>query len=458
MAWRSFLRSKPIEEKSVSPTIAGYVISPGATTLGLYRKSGISYESAAKEGYQKNTIVYRAINEVATAVASVPWLSYQQLRSGDRQEIPSPLILTRPNPYQSLSSYLYDAVCFYLVAGNCYPEMIAPTPQRPPLQLYLQRPDRIRPILGKAGIDGYGLVTQGGIKPMPEWQVNPATGLSNILHLKTFNPLDDWQGISPIEAAALGIDVHNDANVWNANLLRRGASSDMALVTKQLTDKQFSRLKDQLDQHSGASNVKGFLLIETGEDTEYKFERISFSPRDMSWIQSKNTSAHEIALALGGSAMPFLLGLPGTTTYSNQREARLAFWDSTVLPLLFRIRDEFNYWLAPRLSEGLMFDVDLDSISALEPRREMLWQRMQAANFLTINEKRTTLGYDPVEGGDVILQPATMLPLGTEPTEQTQPAKAAARFERELVIGGIAPALAKELTEQTYNGAVKEER
>jgi phage portal protein BeeE len=32
--------------------------------------------------------------------------------------------------------------------------------------------------------------------------------------------------------------------------------------------------------------------------------------------------------------------------------------------------------------------------------REALWNRVRAANFLTVNEKRASVGYGPVEGGD----------------------------------------------------------
>jgi phage portal protein BeeE len=36
---------------------------------------------------------------------------------------------------------------------------------------------------------------------------------------------------------------------------------------------------------------------------------------------------------------------------------------------------------------------DTDAISALLPRREMLWQRINEATFLTDAEKREALGY-----------------------------------------------------------------
>ena len=44
--------------------------------------------------------------------------------------------------------------------------------------------------------------------------------------------------------------------------------------------------------------------------------------------------------------------------------------------------------------------VDTDRIEALSADRAALWERVTAAPFLTLNEKRVAVGYTPVEGGD----------------------------------------------------------
>jgi len=59
---------------------------------------------------------------------------------------------------------------------------------------------------------------------------------------------------------------------------------------------------------------------------------MSLSPAEMDFIEAKNAAAREIALAFG--VPPMLLGIPGDNTYSNYREANLAFWKQTVLPLV----------------------------------------------------------------------------------------------------------------------------
>ena len=48
---------------------------------------------------------------------------------------------------------------------------------------------------------------------------------------------------------------------------------------------------------------------------------------------------------------------------------------------------------------------DLDAIEALTTEREALWARVQASDFLTLNEKRAAVGYGAVEGGDALAPP-----------------------------------------------------
>ena len=125
---------------------------------------------------------------------------------------------------------------------------------------------------------------------------------------------------------------------------------------------------------------------------------MSLSPKDMDFMEAKHTAAREIALAFG--VPPMLLGIPGDNTYANYQEANRAFWRHTVLPLANRIAGAFAQWLGPGFSEGLALIVDTDRVDALSADRDLLWERVSKASFLTTNEKREMLGFSPLEGGD----------------------------------------------------------
>jgi phage portal protein BeeE len=123
--------------------------------------------------------------------------------------------------------------------------------------------------------------------------------------------------------------------------------------------------------------------------------------------------SRRIAMAYG--VQPQMLGIKGDSTYSNYEQARQAFWEETVTFYLTLIRDEFNHWLLRGSNKYL--DYDLDNMPAFELKRASLWERARAADFITINEKRAMVGEDTVDGGDIILVSATMLPLGAEREE-----------------------------------------
>ena len=95
-----------------------------------------------------------------------------------------------------------------------------------------------------------------------------------------------------------------------------------------------------------------------------------------------------------------LLGIPGDNTYSNYREANLAFWRQTVLPLVGKTAQALTRWLGKRFGAGLRVGYDSDAVDALAPEREAVWSRINGAQFLTLNERRAAAGYGPIAGGD----------------------------------------------------------
>ena len=221
----------------------------------------------------------------------------------------------------------------------------------------------------------------------------PGEGMAPILHLKLFNPLDDFYGFAPLSAAQVAVDIHNAASTWNKALLDNAARPSGALVYAgpegaQLSQAQFDRLKAELDESfQGARNAGRPLLLEGGLD----WKSLSLSPKDMDFVEARAAAARDIALAFG--VPPMLLGIPGDNTYSNYREANRAFWRQTIIPLVTRTQQSFAHWVAPVFGEDLSIDYDVDRIEALAEERASEWARVDAASFLTQDEKREAVGY-----------------------------------------------------------------
>ena len=348
------------------------------------------YATFAREGFAQNAIVYRAVRMVAEAAASVPLLLYE----GDAEIIEHPLLdlIARPNPVSSAPDLLESWYGFLLVSGNAYLEAVALGGEL--RELFALRPDRMKVIPGPDGWPEAFEYTAGGRAVRFAGEVVP--GVRPILHVKLFNPVNDHYGLSPIEAAATAIDIHNTASKWNKALLDNSARPSGALVYTardgNLTPDQYDRLKAELEQgFQGAAHAGRPLLLEGGLD----WKSMSLSPKDMDFIEAKHVAAREIALALG--VPPMLLGIPGDNTYSNYQEATRSLWRQTVLPLVTRTAKALSTWLSPAYGAPLELRPDLDAIEALSTEREALWSRIDKATFLTQTEKRTAVGYGPLD-------------------------------------------------------------
>lgn len=389
-AWKA-LWAEETKASAAGPLIA--MRSPGRAVWSPRR-----FDAFAEEGYRRNPVVYQAVNRIARAVASVPWRAFEGRRSLASHPILA--LLARPNPVMARSEFLEAVTGYLLIAGNSYVEAVAAGGTGTPRELWPLRPDRMKVIAGKTGLPQGYLYSLGGAEQ--RWDADPLTGASAILHLKTFHPLDDWYGLSPAEPAAAAIDQRNESDKWNMALLQNGARPSGALVyepkggeSANLSDEQFARLKKEIaSQFSGARNAGRPLLLDGG----LTWQEMSLSPKDLDFLETRHAAARDIALAFG--VPPQLLGIPGDNTYANYREARLALWEETVIPLLCHLRDAFNAWLTPQFEGDVRLDFDLDQVPALTLRRQKVWARLQAAGFLTLNEKRQAVGLDALEGGD----------------------------------------------------------
>jgi HK97 family phage portal protein len=394
-------------EQKESRTGAAMVMTPGQPAW-----SNRDYAAFADEGYRKNVTAYAAISKIADAVASVPWLAFR----GKAEVTAHPILdlLRRPNPMQSGANYMRAKVGFFLLSGNGYEERIAVGDNVS--ELYQLRPDRMQIVPSSNGFPKAYQYRHGG--KIVTWDVDPRRMTCDIRHMKSFNPLDDWYGLSPIEAGAYAVDQNNLAMSWMQALLGNSArpSGAMSVPPEQpLTEEQFNRLKTQIDdQYSGARNAGRPMLLEGG----LTWQQMGLSPVDMQIIETKYSSARDVALALG--VPPQLIGIPGDNTYANYQEARLAFWEDTVIPLIDMIADDWNQWIAQ--PQGIELRPDIDQVPAIADKRRVLWDMADKSPDLTLNERRAMKGYEPVDGGDVILVQSSQITLADAVTPIPAPA------------------------------------
>ena len=413
-----FTRTKPEPVKQTKEAPVVYYNS-----LGVDYQQKTRYDQLATEGYSENAIVKKCIDLISNNASRVAIELYR----GDQQVEEHPLLdlLYNPNPVQGQVEFFTSLYSYLLISGNSY-ILESGAENTPPIELYTLRPDRIR-IKGssRAIPEAYNYLVGGQV--IESYDVDQATGKSKVKHIKLFNPMDDYYGLSPIQSAATDIDQHNLANKHNVNLLQNGARPSGAVIFKpkdptgaqiQLSDLQRNQLMNDLTQRfSGTGNAGKPMLLEG----DFDWKEMGLSPKDMDFIQLKNMSAKDIALIFGVPSQ--LIGIPDAQTYSNFAEAKLALYNETIIPLLDRIQSDMNESLVPKFGDDLELRYDIDSIPAMAAQRTRVFESVTQGvqnGILTRNEAREQLGYEPIAGGDSLLVPATLMPLNVA-GDESQP-------------------------------------
>lgn len=369
---------------------------------GRARWSGRDFDKFAEEGFRKNSVAFRCVEIIAKAVAQVPICVYAGEKEVEDDNQPLKKLLRRPNPWQSYSDLMETFIATRMLAGNHYLEWNgAGDPDKPGepgemfkgyAELFVHRPARIQVIPGRFGTPLAYEYNYKGQKR--HWKCDEITGQANLLHLKTFNPLDDWYGLSPVEAAMYAIDQHNAASHWNMKMLQNSARPPGLLMYKGkgLDPAQREKIREDLERKlSGRDNAGRMPIV----DGDWDWKSLGMPAAEMEWLEGKKMSAREICLVYGVPSE--IANIPGEKTFANYAEARLAFYEDTIIPLTEQVLDALNNWLCPRFPGALVLKPDWDGVSALAPKREKLWQNVMQADWLTVNEKREATGYDRVE-------------------------------------------------------------
>jgi HK97 family phage portal protein len=392
-----------------------------------------------EEGYQKCMAVYACVERISNSIAHVPLCLFRGDEEIEDDKHPLITRMQRPNPWTPGYAFWKGFIAFRLLNGNSYLERVlrsgTPTPGKaapfkpegeaddtessdslntpqedPVLELWYHRPDWMRIQQSQFATPEAYILENGGKKKI--WKSDPYDGTCDILHWRTFNPVDPWFGQSPLQTGLASMQTFNKANAWNNHMLDNSAQPNGAFVAKAtdsmpggLSQGQMDDLAKNLEEKmSGPKNARRPLILNNLE-----WQTMSLTPLEMDWLNGKDSSIRDICNIFG--VPPQMLGLKDAQTYSNYAEARESFYMETVLPLLDEMCDVLNHWLVPLYGDDLKLKPDHDDVDALAPSRYNIWDKVNTNTNLTVNEKRDAIGYEEVPDGDVILVSSTNVPL-----------------------------------------------
>ena len=410
--WLPWGRTKPTDEEK------GVVLGVTSSTQPFQDGRPREYRSFAEEGYLKNPIIFRCIQEKAKGVASIPVHVYRKDRGKGLERIDNhPLMefLEAPNPMQSWMQFITHISSYLSLVGEAGIETITSGKH---IESYPIRPDQIQKVTGKENMGmpvGYRITAGGRVLDFP---VDPITGKSPIAFLNDFNPFNFWRGSGPMSAGALSGDLYNSMARWNLSTMKNGARPSGVISnvvdaqkgrTGKLTPEQRARAKRWIDSMQGEDGASKILLLEDG----WQWTQMSQSAKDLDFSQSKINTALDICFAHQVPAQ--IVGIPNSQTFANYAQARLAFFQETIIPLAKFIYQQINMQIIRWLDEDVCLWFDMDEIPALAAARGELYQSLINANFLTVNEKRKLAGLpqyeESEEPGDQIFAPPSSVPI-----------------------------------------------
>ena len=364
--------------------------------------SAREFVAFATEGYRDNPTVRACIMAKQKAAIECPIILVNEKGEAvENHQILS--LLNKPNPMQSWEKFLTQMIGSHDIAGEGDVLKIGIGQS---VELWPLRPDWL-----EITTFSMGLPVTCSYTPSDTYEESTVKQyqFSELMIWAEYNPLFRWRGLSPLYSAAYSIDTLNEYAKSNKAMLENGMTPSGVLWTdSEVSDTSFNRLQEQFNgKYAGAKNSGKPMILDGG----LKWQGMSFSPRDMEFVSGKRLSQLDVCQVL--RVPPQIIGIEGSQTFANYEQARAAFYEDEVIPMVNGLLSELLGFLRKdfKLPPTYKLIVDTDGITALEPRRAERNKVIDGLTSLKVDEKRAAMGYESAEGGDVILVDSNKIPL-----------------------------------------------
>jgi HK97 family phage portal protein len=400
--------TKQAGASGLSPTLN---LGPGAP---LYPSSG--FLSAANHGFGKNELVYACIMELATSMPEAVLRVYGPDGLGEPKENhPLRRLLADPNPILSEFELFEITVIHMMLAGTAFWEIIRDQAGRP-VQLWPLRPDLVRFWLQRNGRLRYAFLAGDGGRLVDLGE--------DVIAFRLPNPVDPLVGQAPLRPAIRAVSLDNEATNFVAALLQnRAVPGTIITVQQQLDEAVADRLVTKWKQKFGGARRGEPAVLQKGMDAKV----LGLDLKSLEFPDLRTISESRICMAFG--VPPILVGAKvglDRSTFANYKEARASFWEEAVMPLQRRFKDVIVRALLPAVNDAQFSNPrrvavrwDRSEVLALKESEQAIWERANSAlraGAITVNDFRRTVGMPLVEGGDVFLRPAGVVPTTADGT------------------------------------------
>lgn len=367
--------------------------------------------------------VYRCITNIADAGSAIPLDVVRRVPDreapkgfGEEAAFDTELagLLEFINPRWTSPDFIAATAIDLNLSGNAYWSIEYGPTKKLPAELWRLSPDRVK-ILPSATdyIGGY------------EYSVSRDHVITfeaeEVLHVRYLNPNDDYYGVGPLKAAITPGVIECYGAQYNRAVLRRGGWPMVKLKTDQgeispAHEAQFKRAWQE--KFSGPSNAAKVIMLPSG----LEMEPVGLTPDQLQWTQSRKMTREEIGAIFG--VPPIMMSLYEGVNYATAEQQEKQFYTIAALPTLNKIAAAINEFLAPQFETSLRVRFDTSGIACLQEDKHKEAERVAnlvTNRIITPNEGRRILGMEgEVPGGDEVLAPVALLPVGE--TREEEPA------------------------------------
>lgn len=372
-------------------------------SIGGQQSLTLSLDAEAR-GFANSAVAYRCVDAIASNASSVPLEVARPDGSFIEDHPIAHLFNKKPNTFMSARALKYLAFMQAELAGQAFVwQDRGETGLGDPTEIHLvfdgvdivvDKPLRERPTT--ANLVGFMIRRADGtqVPVLPE----------EMLWLRYPHPFDPLGCLPPWRAARHAVDMDAYAREWQRQSYKNGARPTGVVYLGDMGENEFTQVRASWrSSMQGPENAGKTLLVrsspgggQNGQSKGIGFERLTLTPQEMEYLDSRVANADEVMLAFG-VPRDYLLG---GTTYENRTAAKATLWSDTIRPKLEMVSSEIDLRMLPSDAEEAVFD--LSGVDALQDSQDSVANRARAsmyADITTVDEARAALGLDPLPNG-----------------------------------------------------------
>lgn len=359
--------------------------------------------------YEKSLFANKAIQKRAEKVGQIQFI-LKDKRGNIIEDNEWTRLLDRPSKKMTGDMFWRTVQKYYDIVGACYitadyGDNVFNT-KKIPEELQILRADLVEVVYNQdqSAIKCFRYTPEGGNSRDYE----PA----EVIYLYNPNPRRPLEGESLLSSAVRAIETEVQIEEYHASVLKNGGKLETIFKIKNpLNGTQLTELEEQYkDKYAEAKSAGRPLFL--GGDID--IEKTALSPQELAYLDTKVKTIDDLVFATG--VPKALLGVTSGETFANADASIRIFLRETIKPLMDNLVNVLDWQLIP-------MEFDLTYVDPTPEDTENTLKKIEVADkvhALTINEKREMLGYKPVKGGDVIMQPFNLVEMGTETEKSVQ--------------------------------------